>query len=307
VSERSRSQSGNRQPGKQIKVFNQWRQLGGNMYPYNLKPKQKGINFREIFIAMPFEDKYDNIFCNLIQPATNRANELLNYKDNQSLFAYRTKDDIRTSSGWINVLEHLLTAQIVLGVLTDSNPNVFYELGIAHASEPITRQILIANKGYNPKFDLKDLIYYEYEEDIASSIESLALKIKDAIEWYKIDEEKKVHQARMLIAPYDFEVLMQHGKDASFAIHTTQGKEDYEKVYGEDSHRKHISAIANLCHDGLLGLDTSHRPHENQEGVVIVYFSYHWTNLGNCVLESMGLINKDVVKGRRENLPWYFV
>lgn len=208
------------------------------MYPYNFNPRQKGINFREIFVAMPFEKEYDDIFLKLIESATDKANELLKYSGNQTLQVYRTKDDIRTNSGWINVLEHLLTAQIVLGVLTENNPNVFYELGIAHASEPITRQILIANKGYNPKFDLKDLIYYEYEENLANSIEPLALKIKDAIEWYKIDEEKKIHQARMLIAPYDFEVLMQHGKHANFAIHTTEGKENYEKVYGEDSHKK---------------------------------------------------------------------
>ena len=54
-----------------------------------------------------------------------------------------------------------MTAQIVLGVLTDDNPNVFYELGIAHATQPITRQILIAENGYKPRFDTKDLIYYD--------------------------------------------------------------------------------------------------------------------------------------------------
>lgn len=70
--------------------------------------------------------------------------------------------------------------------------------------------------------------------------------------------------------------------------------------------KKHISAIANLCHAGLLGLDTSHKMHEDQQGVVVVYFSYHWTNLGNCVLESMGLIDKEVVKARRLGLPRYF-
>ena len=265
-----------------------------------------GINFREIFVAMPFEDKYDDIYSKLIHPATVKANELLKFTSNQTLYAYRTKDDIRTSSGWLNVLEHLLTAQVVLGVLTDSNPNVFYELGIAHASEPITRQILIAEEGYKQTFDLKDLIYYEYGKNLEDSVEPLALKIKDALDWYKIDEEKKVHQARMLIGPYDFEVLMQHGKDPAFAIHTTEGKEDYEKAHGEDSHRKHIIGISNLCHIGLLGLDTSHKPQEGQQGVVVVSFSYHWTNLGNCVLESMGLINKDVVKARRNGQPWYF-
>lgn len=129
------------------------------MYPYDFRPKQKAINFTEVFVVMPFEE-YDDVFNKLIKPATEKANELLNDTEHQALSAYRTKDDIRTTSGWINVLEHLLTAQIVMGVLTSNNPNVFYELGIAHATEPITRQILIANKGYQPKFDTKDLIYY---------------------------------------------------------------------------------------------------------------------------------------------------
>ncbi|MDB4349904.1 hypothetical protein OAA99_03020 [Omnitrophica bacterium] len=275
------------------------------MYVYNFKPKQKGINFKEIFVVMPFENKYDNIFDHLIQPATKRANELGDYSGNHELCAYRTKDDIRTSSGWINVLEHLLTARIVLGVLTDSNPNVFYELGIAHATQPITRQILIANKGYMPSFDLKDLIYYEYEDRFKDSIEQLAIKIKDAIEWYKIDEEKKIHQAKMLIGPYDFEVIMIRGKNRSFAIHTTTGREDYEKQNGEGSFERHTAAMTNLCKIGLLGLDTSHKPMEDKKGVT-VYFSYHWTNLGNCVLHLMGLINEDEMRARREVLPHYF-
>jgi hypothetical protein len=54
------------------------------------------------------------------------------------------------------------------------------------------------------------------------------------------------------------------------------------------------------------GLDTSYKKQEDKEGAIMVYFSYHWTNLGNCVLESMGLINRDVLVARRKNLPWYF-
>ncbi|MBM3252509.1 MAG: hypothetical protein FJZ11_07025, partial [Candidatus Omnitrophica bacterium] len=86
------------------------------MYAYDFKPKQKSINFREVFVVMPFEVKYDDIFDKLIVPATEKANEILGYVGQQALSAYRTKEDIRMVSGWINVLEHLLTAQIVLGV-----------------------------------------------------------------------------------------------------------------------------------------------------------------------------------------------
>ena len=275
------------------------------MYPYDFQINKKGINFREIFIAMPFDDKHDAIYSSLIVPAVDKANEKLNYTGTQKLYPYRAKDDPRTRSGWIYILEHLLTAQIVLGVLTDSNPNVFYELGIAHATQPITRQILIANKDYESKFDLKDLIYYQYEDNLQDSIEPLALKIKDAIEWYKIEEDKKILRARMPVGPYDFELLMMHAKDRSFAIHTTKGREEYESKYGEGSFEKHIPAITNLCHNGLLGLDTSYKKDEDKPGVT-VYFAYHWTNLGNCVLHLLGLIPEDELKARREVLPSYF-
>jgi hypothetical protein len=134
---------------------------------------------------MPFNDNYDYIFNDLIVPASALANKKLGYEDNLSLRPFRTKDDIRTKSGWLNILENLFTAQIVMGVLTDNNQNVFYELGIAHATQQIEKQILIANKGYQQSFDTKDLIYLEYDENnIEKSIEPLANKIVEAIKIY---------------------------------------------------------------------------------------------------------------------------
>src|SRR4030065_2090680 len=148
------------------------------MYAYDFRPKRKGIYHSLIFVAMPFDDKYSNIYDDLIDPATTKANKMLGYSGSLSLRTFRTKDDIRTTSGWINVLENLSTAQIVIGVLTGNNKNVFYELGIAHATQQIARQILIANKGYKPSFDTKDLIYLDYDKkNIAESIEPLAHKI----------------------------------------------------------------------------------------------------------------------------------
>ena len=117
------------------------------MYPYDFRSVRKGINHNEVFIVMPFSAKLESVYTNLIVPAVSKTNELLERTGQNILQAYRSKDDIRTASGWINVLEHLTTAQIVLGVLTEDNANVFYELGIAHATQPITRQVLIAEKG----------------------------------------------------------------------------------------------------------------------------------------------------------------
>ncbi|MDP3790529.1 MAG: hypothetical protein Q8R38_00580 [Candidatus Omnitrophota bacterium] len=282
------------------------------MYAYNFKPKQKAINFKEIFVVMPFGSKYDDIYEKLIVPATEKANGILSYSGSQRLLPYRSKDDIRTTSGWINVLEHLLTAQIVLGVLTDNNPNVFYELGIAHATEPITRQILVAPKQYERQFDLKDLIYYEYEDELDKSIDPLASRIADAIKSYNIDEEKKINQARMLIGPYEFEVLMTQGSKRNFVLHTSvKGREDYEKELlarlGEEhlkgAFERHVPAIANLCSHGFLGLHTSS---ERKDDKTVVHFSYHWTELGNSLLYFMKLIPIEELRARRDGMPAYF-
>jgi len=282
------------------------------MYPYEFKPKQKGINFKEVFVVMPFAPTYDRIFDDLIKPSTQKANEILGLSGHRVLEAYRTKDDIRTTSGWINVLEHLTTAQIVLGVLTDNNPNVFYELGIAHATQPMQRQILIAERGYEPTFDTKDLIFYGYDSDFTKSIEPLALRISDAIKSYEIQKEKRINQARMLLGPYEFEVIMTQGAKRNFVLHTSQkGRLDYEAElisrFREDhlvgAFERHVPAIANLCTHGILGLHTSSRVEGDR---TIVEFSYHWTDLGNNLLYLMKLIPLGELIGRREGLPAYF-
>ncbi len=285
------------------------------MYPYNFRSLQRGINHNEIFIVMPFSAELESIYTDLIVPAVSKANELLGRTGQNLLRTYRSKDDIRTASGWVNVLEHLTTAQIILGVLTQDNANVFYELGIAHATQPITRQILIAEKEYEPKFDIKDLIYHPYEPDLSKSIEPLALKIKDAVDWYKISEEKKIRQAIMQLGPYEFEVIMFHNGKRNFVLHT--GKEhrdnyenDIRRTHGDDyakgAFERHVPAISNLCRIGLLGLDT-HAESIQGKPIVNIQFSYHWTDLGNDVFLSLKLIGPEEVIARRDGLPRYFL
>ena len=72
---------------------------------------------------MPFAPVYDPIYTDLVEPGVRAAGLSLQ----RPLRAYRTKGDLRTTSGWIEVMEHLNTAQIILGVLTSAvNGNVQY-------------------------------------------------------------------------------------------------------------------------------------------------------------------------------------
>ena len=228
------------------------------MYAYEFKPKRRGINYNEIFVVMPFEEKYEGIYSQLIISATEKANVSLAKKGFPLIKPHRTKEDITTTSGWINVLEHLFTAQVVLGVLTDNNANVFYELGIAHATQPISRQILLANKGYLKKFDTKDLIYFEYDEEkLESGIDLLAKKIEDAILTSKLEQEKLIHRSRMMVGPCEFEIIMNYGRTPNFVIHASRdGLKGYKEIHGEETTDIHVRGMTNLCHNELLALNT---------------------------------------------------
>ncbi len=266
------------------------------MYPYNFKPEFQGINHREVFVVMPFDNKYDDIFSKLINPAVEMASNKLEYPEKQKLFPFRTKDDISTTSGWINVLEHLLTAQVIIGVLTDNNPNVFYELGIAHSTEPIERQILIANKDYKPLFDTKDLIFYKYDENnLDSCIEPLATRLTDAIKIYSVSQERKIKQIKEGLAPHEFELMRIYAVHPNFVIPFNKKTIDIYKVKYNDKRffDSRIIGIEYLCHNGLLKFNWKPITDNSFE------YSYWWSRLGNDVLFSMELINEEELEKRR--------
>lgn len=277
------------------------------MYPYNYKTSFAGIDHRKIFVVMPLEEKYINVYKILIHGAVEEANKILNYtKEEEKLFCRRADDDVTTRTGWERVLEDLMSAQIVLGVLTDKNPNVFYELGIAHSTQPITRQLLIANEKYDPAFDTKDLIFYKYNEsDFATSIKDLAKWIIEVLKSYSIENEKIIKKARMSLGPYAFEVIMKRSKFSHFVIHSDkeEWKKEFEKNEGEGSFERFTFGIQTLCFFRLLGLNTISRPKEDS---VNVEFSYYWTSLGNSVLYMMKLIPPDEFFKRRKELPDFF-
>ncbi len=277
------------------------------MYPYNFIKQLRSINHRKIFVVMPLAVNYNNIYKILIKGAVDEANKILNFKkDEEKLFCIRADDDVTTRTGWEKVLEHLTSARIVIGVLTDKNPNVFYELGIAHSTQPIERQLLIANKGFDPAFDTKDLIYYEYDDsDLAYSMREFAKWIVEVFRSYDIEKERVIKKARMVLGPFAFEVIMKSSKFSHFAIHSDkeEWKKDYEKNEGQGAFERFIFGIQILCDHKLLGLNTISKPNE---GKVNVEFSYYWTSLGNDVLYMMELISEDELLKRRKELPAFF-
>lgn len=156
-----------------------------------------------------------------------------------------------------------------------------------------------------------DIKYLDFNEKgidgiVNAFLEKLELtkKIEDAVKLYKIEDEKKVHEAMMHVGHYGLEVMMCHGEKKNFAIPPTFKKGAYEKIYGEGSFERHIKGVTNLCNQKLVGLNTD--PSRNS-GALSIEYSYWWTSLGNEVLHLLEIIEKkEEVVERNKNLPPFF-
>jgi hypothetical protein len=133
------------------------------------------------FVVMPIGDipgvitegELRQRYADLIKEALCRAAPFLDV----------TRADEVAAPGTINtdIMTRIMHADLVLADITFSNPNVFYELGLRHASRAGT--ILIKEKdGRGPPFDVHALRHIAYE-NTPTGIKQLAGDLKKQIEW----------------------------------------------------------------------------------------------------------------------------
>ena len=105
---------------------------------------------RCVFVLMPFDEEFDLTYEELIRPAFEAAD----YKVVRA-------DDITNQR---NILHDIVVAiheaDIVVADLTDANPNVYYELGLAHALK--RKVVLLSQAPSEAPFDLKSYRIIEY-------------------------------------------------------------------------------------------------------------------------------------------------
>jgi hypothetical protein len=106
------------------------------------------------FVMMPFGEWFDLYYQDLYVPAIREA----------GFEPVRADELFSTGSVVEQIWEQITKAKIVLADLTDKNPNVFYELGLAHAA--IKPVIFVSSKLDDIPFDLRHLrvIIYEVRE-----------------------------------------------------------------------------------------------------------------------------------------------
>jgi hypothetical protein len=115
----------------------------------------RGREFLETcFVMMPFGEWFDRYYQDIYIPAIREAG-----------FEPVRADELFTTGSVVEqIWEEIIKAKLLLADLSGKNPNVFYELGLAHAA--IKPVVFTASKVDDVPFDLRHLrvIIYEVQE-----------------------------------------------------------------------------------------------------------------------------------------------
>jgi len=110
------------------------------------------IDERACFAIMPFGQPFDRYYLNIFVPAITAA----------GLRPLRADSIFSSSTIMADVWRCTRQAVVVLADVTGKNPNVFYELGLAHAAgKPV---VIVTNSLEDVPFDLKGLRVIEYDK-----------------------------------------------------------------------------------------------------------------------------------------------
>jgi hypothetical protein len=126
------------------------------------------------FVLMPFDDEFEDIYKLGIKSVANESGVIAERVDEQSF-----SDTILD-----RIYKQIDAADFIIADMTGRNPNVFYEVGYAHAKEKLCT--LLTQSPEDIPFDLKHHRHVIY----GGSISTLKEKLSKEIEWLKAESEK---------------------------------------------------------------------------------------------------------------------
>lgn len=124
-------------------------------YPKQLLTQKEKIKQNQCFFVMPFMDEYINLYETLSL-----------YLSRENYTCLRDDQNNLASIPIINlILSGLGSSQYIIADISCENPNVFYELGIAHTIKSFENVFLIKEKSANIPFDIQHLQCIEYDKN----------------------------------------------------------------------------------------------------------------------------------------------
>ena len=124
------------------------------IYPKQLKRESIPVESNRCFCLMPFNRDFDIVYGTIKQ-----------YLSEKDILCNRA-DEITGSTPIISkILTEIIKSQYIIVDITESNPNVYYELGIAHTLKEARNVFLIKRRDYDVPFDISHLKYIEYDNN----------------------------------------------------------------------------------------------------------------------------------------------
>lgn len=121
------------------------------------------------FVISPFGMPFDTYFSHIVKPALEEC----------GLYAIRGDSLYRPTTIIDDIWQGIRNAKLLIAELTGRNPNVLYELGLAHAlSKPV---ILISESIEDVPFDLRSIRVLVYDKDHPDWGDKLRLSLTRAI------------------------------------------------------------------------------------------------------------------------------
>ncbi len=105
------------------------------------------------FILMPFKPAFDRLYKEHLKPSIESCG-----------FRCLRADDFFTPTPIFNdIWQHICKSKVIIADVTGRNPNVFYEMGVAHT---VGRQVIIITQDMNDvPFDIAQIRYFLYSDN----------------------------------------------------------------------------------------------------------------------------------------------
>jgi hypothetical protein len=127
-----------------------------------------------VFVLMPFASEFDDVYKLGIKPACAEA----------GAFCQRVDEQHYDENMLERIYNQIAKADLLVADMTGQNPNVFYEVGYAHALGK--KVILLTQKTEHIPFDLKHRPFIVY----GSSISKLKNDLESRVRWFLESPEK---------------------------------------------------------------------------------------------------------------------
>lgn len=122
------------------------------MYPRDYSLQIIEVEQNTAFVIMPFQKEFENIYGEICQTCIDLK---MDCKRADEIFSNRAIME--------TILEKIATSEIIIADLTEKNPNVYYEVGIAHSLRDQDAVILITQSIESSPFDInhRSILIYD--------------------------------------------------------------------------------------------------------------------------------------------------